>query len=201
MYHYAYLTGAMIIFPVWLALFLIKKSNRGSMVLVGLYVVLLAIPLEFIWFLKDYWNPLKYVSVATFLYQEAMFAFFIGGIVSAVYVIPERRGRNFKLTNLIMPIVILMLAMLIFTNGLRLNSIYSCDIGFGITVLMILCLKKDLIKKSIISSLSGIVITIVGYKILLMIYPNLIKDWWRLNNTSGILLWGIPLEDRAQPRF
>jgi hypothetical protein len=195
MYHYVYLTGAIIIFPIWLILFFIRKAQRKSMVLVGLYVVLLAIPLEFIWFLKDYWNPLKYISVPTFLYQEFIFAFLLGGIASSIYIVPIKENSNFRLLNFILPIIIIILSMLIFTSGLRLNSIYSCMIGFGITASMILYLKPELIKKSLLSSFSMLSISIIGYEILLIIYPQLINDWWLLKNISGFLLFGIPIEE------
>jgi hypothetical protein len=67
--------------------------------------------------------------------------------------------------------------MLMFTKVLKLNSSYSIDIGLGITALMILYLKPELIKKSILSAFSMLIITIIGYKILLMIFPNLFNDW------------------------
>ncbi|MFA4901528.1 MAG: lycopene cyclase domain-containing protein [Desulfobaccales bacterium] len=165
------------------------------MVLVGLYVVLLAIPLEFIWFLKDYWNPLRYISVASFLYQESIFAFLLGGIVSVIYIVPIKDNSKFKLLNFILPIAIIALSMLIFTNGLRLNSIYSSQIGYGITTLMIFDLKPELIKKSLLSGFSMLVISIIGYEIILIIYPHLINDWWLVKNISGLILFGIPIEE------
>ena len=194
MYYYVYLIATLIIFPVWLILFIIRKSNRWSMVSVGLYLRFLVIPVEFIWF-KDYWHPLKYLSLATLLYQETIFYFFLGGIVPVIYIIPPTTNHKFKLINFIIPIVILMFSMLIFTNGLKLNSIYSMDIALIITALMILYLKPKFIKKSILSALSMLIITIIGYKILLIIYPNLFNDWWLLKNISGIFLLGIPLEE------
>lgn len=195
MYHYAYLTGAIIIFPLWIILLMIRKAHRHIMILVGLYVVLLAIPLEFIWFLKDYWNPLKYISVFEFTFQESIFAFFIGGIVSTIYIVPYTDNRHFIIINFLLPIGILIISMLLFTNIFRLNSIYSCDIGFGLTTLMILYRKPILIKKSILSGFLMMVISIIGYTILLTVYPNLINDWWQLKNISGILFLGIPIEE------
>ncbi len=88
-----------------------------------------------------------------------------------------------------------MLSMIIFTNVLKLNSIYSCDIGFAITTLMILYKKPILIKKAVISGLCMIVIAIIGYAILLTIYPNLINDWWQIKNISGLFILGIPIEE------
>ena len=87
------------------------------------------------------------------------------------------------------------MSMVIFTNGLKLNSIYSNDIGFGLTALIILYIKPEFIKKSIFSGFYMIVISIIGYKIILTIYPNLINDWWLLKNISGILFLGIPIEE------
>ncbi len=195
MYHYAYLTGAILIFPVWLILFFVRKAERRSIVFVGLYIMLLAIPLEFIWFLKDYWNPLKYIPITTFLYQESIFAFLIGGIASVIYIIPKNPNDNTKFINFILPIAILVFSMLFFTNILKINSIYSCDIGFGITALMILYVKPEFIIKSLVSGFLMMVISILGYEILLIIYPNLINDWWLLKNISGIFFLGIPIEE------
>ena len=165
------------------------------MVLVGLYVVLLAIPLQFLFYSKDYWNPLKNISVLTLFYQESIFAFILGGIVSVIYKIHNRKHNNFKLINFILPIIILFSSLLIFTNGLKLNSIYSSDIGFGITAFMILYIKPEFIKKSIFSGFYMTIISIIGYQIILTIYPNLINDWWLLKNISGILFLGIPIEE------
>ena len=85
--------------------------------------------------------------------------------------------------------------MLIFTNGLKLNSIYSCDIGFIFTALMILYLKPEWIKKSILTGLTIMSIMIIDYEILLIIYPNLFRDWWLVKNILGIFLLGIPIEE------
>jgi hypothetical protein len=194
MYYYVYLLASLIIFPAWLILFIIRKSDRRSMISVGLYLRFLVIPLEFLWF-RDYWHPLKYLSLPTLLYQETIFYFLLGGIVPVFYNFPQNHNYKFKLINFIIPIVILFVSMLIFTNGLKFNSIYSMDIALIITASMIFYLKPELIKKSVISAFSMLIITIIGYKILLMIFPNLFNDWWVLKNISGIFLLGIPLEE------
>ena len=194
MYYYVYLLASLIIFPAWLILFIIRKSNRWSIISVGLYLRFLVIPLDFFWF-KDYYQPLKYLSLATLLYQETIFYFLLGGIVPAIYIIPQNPNHKFKLINFILTTVIIIGSMLMFTQGLKLNSTYSIDIGLVITALMILYLKPELIKKSILSAFSMMIIAIIGYKILLMIFPNLFNDWWVLKNISGIFLFGIPLEE------
>jgi hypothetical protein len=98
MYYYVYLIATLIIFPVWLILFIISKSDRWSMVSVGLYLRFLIIPLNFFWF-KDYYHPLVYLSLPTLLYQETIFYFLLGGIVQAIYIIPHNANHKFKLIN------------------------------------------------------------------------------------------------------
>jgi uncharacterized integral membrane protein len=68
-----------------------------------------------------------------------------------------------------------MLSMLIFTNILKLNSIYSCDIGFSITALTILYFKPKFIMKALLSGVSMLIISIIGYEILLIIYPTAVR--------------------------
>ncbi len=38
-------------------------------------------------------------------------------------------------------------------------------------------------------------LAIIGYSIMLAIYPRIISDWWYLQNLSGVLFLGIPLEE------
>ncbi len=125
MYQFAYLTGALIILPIWLVLFVAKSDCRKDMVLVGLYAAVLAICLEFFWFLKDYWYPLKYISVFMLVSQESLFAFFLGGIAAAVYSQLISNKEAIALIRVLLPLVISMLSMIIFVNIIGLNSIYA----------------------------------------------------------------------------
>ncbi|MCX6766259.1 MAG: lycopene cyclase domain-containing protein [Candidatus Moranbacteria bacterium] len=197
MYNYAYLTGALIILPVWLILFFFGAKGRKGMISVGLYVAFLAIPLEFIWFLKDYWYPLKYVSASMFVSQELIFGFFVGGIVSVIFSDKNNKKskENFNVIRFLIPLGVLFSSMIVFSNLIGFNSIYACDIGFAITACMILYLEPDLIKKSFISGFLMVATSVIGYLILLTIYPNIVRDWWLLRNISGILAFGIPIEE------
>ncbi|MCX6763084.1 MAG: lycopene cyclase domain-containing protein [Candidatus Moranbacteria bacterium] len=196
MYSYAYLTGALIVLPVWLILFFFRRYNRKDMVSVGLYVVCMAIPLEFIWFLKDYWIPLKYVSVSMFIFQESIFGFLVGGIVSVFYIISIKNKKvDFNIKRFLILLGILFVSMFVFSSLIGLNSIYACDIGFAIMACIILYLEPNLIKNSFVSGFYMVAVSFIGYSILLMIYPNIISDWWLLRNISGILIFGIPAEE------
>lgn len=198
MYNWTYFNGALIILPLWLSLFIFRKDLRKQMIFLGCLIGFLAPFVEFGWFLKDYWNPLLYVSHFNFIWQEIVFGFLLGGIASVIYEAlsgkKEIKGE-FKFLNFILPIGILVICFVFFTNILHFNSMYSNYIGFAGTTLFIFIKRKDLIKDAFVSGVVTGIIAFIGYPILLKIYPNLIADWWFLNNISGILIIGIPLEE------
>ena len=46
-----------------------------------------------------------------------------------------------------------------------------------------------------ISGLSVGILMFLFYKIWIALYPNIIQHWWKLENISGILILGVPLEE------
>lgn len=198
MYNYAFATGALIIFPVWLYIFTKRKDLRKSMIIIGTYIAVLGIIFDFSWFLKDYWYPLKYISTFNFIWQEFIFGFLLGGIISAAYefiFIKKLKIGQFNIRNFLISLFTLIFSHLIFTNIFKINSIYSNIIGILIGLGIILYFRRDLLVNALISGLCSFFIVIGGYLILLNIYPNLIKDWWMIQNISGIFIWKIPIEE------
>ena len=55
--------------------------------------------------------------------------------------------------------------------------------------------RPDLIQNSILIGLFLAVMSVIFYLFYLHLYPNIIKDWWLLHNISGILVFGIPIEE------
>ena len=81
MYTYAYLAGTVIPLSLWILFFLLRKDLRVEMVIIGTNVALMAVFTDFMWYLKDYWHPIRYMSVFNFLWQEVLYAFILGGIM------------------------------------------------------------------------------------------------------------------------
>jgi hypothetical protein len=198
MYQYVYFTGAMIVFPLWLLIVLKRRDLFFQMIIIGAFTAVSALFFEFFWFFKDYWRPLKYVSVFSFIWQESLFALLIGGIAVGVpkLVLKTRRSAcGFSFVNFILPGAILILSFVFVSTILGFNSLYACYCAFGFVCALIFFKKPDLIKISLISGAATFFIAVSGYQILLKIYPALISDWWMLENISGILFIGIPLEE------
>ena len=70
-------------------------------------------------------------------------------------------------------------------------TILSCLIG---TVLIIL-LRSDLLPGAVFGGLSMVLVTLPVYKLLVFFFPGVVENFWLLDNLSGFLIWGIPVED------
>jgi len=198
MYSFVYLTGALIIFPIWLIIFSIRRDLRKEMIILGIFIGSAAPIFEFLWFTKDYWHPFTYVSKFSFTLQEFLFGFLLGGISSVIYetIFNKKKIKGkIRFSFFLLSVIILFASFYIFTSIFKLNSIYSNFIGFGIIIIITLFAKPNLIKDLLISGLSIGIISFLGYTILLKIYPNLIEDWWIMENISGSLINKVPLEE------
>ena len=163
-------------------------------------------------YIKTYWNP-EYLGILNlnnfFLMlgfnakgsEDVFFFFFMGGISAVIY--EEILGkRHFKKKNdnhlpylLLFPIIILISIFLVKLIG-SINIIYGDFIGFFICALIVYIFRRDLILHSLISALLTSTMFLTGYLfIILPLFPNIIHKWWILHNTSGIFLFGVPLEE------
>lgn len=55
--------------------------------------------------------------------------------------------------------------------------------------------RNDLFWDSLISGLLLGLFALVSYLIFLALFPQAIQKWWLLHNISGVLVWGIPIEE------
>lgn len=70
-------------------------------------------------------------------------------------------------------------------------TILSYLIGAGLMVL----LRRDLLPGAVFGGLSMVLVTVPVYKLLVFFFPGVIEQFWLLDNLSGFLVWGIPIED------
>ncbi len=198
MYTYAYIVGALIPFPLWVVFFARRKDLRKEMIMVGTNVGLIAIITDFTWTQKDYWNPLKYISVSNFTWQEFLVGFILGGILAVPYEVfsnKEIEVSKFDLKRSMFLLFTILSSFFIFTNLLKINSIYSSIIGLLMSFILVLFTRKDLLINSFVSGLLALMVSVILYSVYLIIYPDIFYDWWLLNNISGIFVWKIPIEE------
>ena len=85
MYQFVYLAWALIFSLIWIAIFLIRKDLRKSMLLLGVIFGVVAPTSDFLWFLRDYWHPLVSVSPLIFTLEDFFYVFILTGVMLFSY--------------------------------------------------------------------------------------------------------------------
>ncbi len=193
-----YFIGTMFFFIVWLVLFLHKKFLRKEMLIMSLIVAPMG-PLSAIFYLRDYWHPEYLFSIFGVGIEDLLFSFFIGGIGSVAYeeffIKKMRKTKREQSKTLAFIGLICLFLLIILTFVFKINSIYSSSIVFLVAGAIVITKRHDLLKNAIGSGILVALIMLVFYIFFVGIYPAIIDDWWKLNNISGLLVFGTPIEE------
>lgn len=203
-YHYAWLIWAGAFLAAFLVLYVVSPRHRSTMLFAGAATMPFGLtePL----FVPEYWNPPSLFELAQrtgFDIESLIFTFAIGGVAIVIYnrltgrqsvPVPAaahsaRRHRLHALSLLTPGITFVLL------SALPWNPIYPAIIAMvGGAAAAVFC-RPDLMSKTLIGGflfagyyavfMFGLVITAPGY----------IEQVWNLPDLSGILLFGIPLEE------
>ena len=85
--------------------------------------------------------------------------------------------------------------LLVLSSLVGVNSIYASAIAFVVVAGIIWFQRPDLIQASLIGMLAWILLTAVGYHIILLFWPTIFAEWWLWSNISGITILQIPIEE------
>lgn len=204
---YIWLIWNLILIAIWLVIYrsLGSKDKKKEMLTVSLWTSLLGLtePL----FVPAYWSPPSLLNLALrtgFDIESLIFSFGIGGIAVILY---ERifRSRHiavsakerysprhkFHLWTLLSAPAILTV-LLVATN---LNPLHSAIIAMVTGGLATWYCRPDLKKKMIASAFMFLALYFFYFLTLIAISPGFVEQVWNLKAVSGILIFGIPLEE------
>lgn len=190
----SYLVADLILLVVWILLFL-NKSYRKEMIVMSLFFAPFA--LLDLFFLQDYWSPQTFLGTK-FGLETFLFSFSIGGVASVIY--EEFRRSKLVRFRRVPNWILVGTATLLFIDFLSLkfigiNSMYALYVIFIVAAFMILIRRKDLLMDVVGSGIAFGLLGFFLYLIYLKLFPEIIGQWWRLSDISGILILGIPLEE------
>lgn len=204
-YKYAYITGCLILSIIWIYIFSKRKDLRREMIFASCW----GAPFGFVDFflVPTYWHPdslfglMKNYSVGI---ESFIFLFLMAGIVSVVYEFFWRErlvklghaGRHHYWILFVIPMVFLLSNILFPTN-----AIYNLMIVGAAGAIIIALLRKDLIGKIFFSSFVFSLLYLGVFVLVNLIFPDFIKNFYNIENTWGILIVGIPLEEIAVAFF
>ncbi|HYD93601.1 MAG TPA: lycopene cyclase domain-containing protein [Candidatus Paceibacterota bacterium] len=203
---YTYLLGGLIFLPWWLVLFFWNRTLRDEMLIMSFLIGMLA-PL---WapFFFDYWSPIYLVPIEVWSIQlgsveDFIYGFLIGGIASVIYELafPRKilklRDKRHHWKWFVIPLIVIAAFSFHGLLWVGWNSIYASFIMFLALAVFMCWFRHDLIFNAAVTGLLVLGITFVGYLVWLALFPTLIQEWWHMEQISGSLLYGIPLEELA----
>jgi len=203
----AYLFGSIFLFIIWLFIYfkLSSKDSRQEMIKVSLATSVLGLTEPI--FVPEYWNPSTIFNLAqrtSFDIESFIFAFAVGGIAVSIYEVASRvKHQKLPIDRMHDPrhkfhLLALFAAptSFIFLYALTsLNPIYSTILSLFIGALATFYCRPDLIKKMATSGIIFFFIYFIFFFIFNILFPGYIQKVWNLKALSGILLFGIPLEE------
>lgn len=175
------------------------------MLVVSLWTALLGLtePL----FVPSYWNPPSLFDLARrtgFDLESLIFSFAIGGAAFVLYeLIFKTRHRTMTEqqrhlarhrfhTIILLSAPVIFVVLLIFTH---LNPIYSASLAMLLGGLATWYCRPDLKKKMIVSAFIFLILYFFYFLTLIAMAPGYVEQVWNLKAISGILIFGIPVEE------
>lgn len=212
---YEFLWGNLILAFVFAIGFILRKDLRKPMVWSGIfYVAVLAIGFSIfkvgqIFFpivptrtiVPGYWEPKTLFNLGKFTggfgIEDAIFMFFIGGIAANLYETffkkrikavkkPHRHLRAFLIAGF---------ASSLFSIFTDYNLIYSLII-FGFAGAFVIWRERpDLITHSVKGGVAFLTVYVISFWVFNQFFPNFVVENYNFGSISGVLVFGIPLEE------
>ncbi len=210
---YEYLIGTLSIGIIWAILFILRRDLRRPMLWSGAAYIAIISTIYLTWLLTspfifwgsplvpDYWDPTALFNLGRitrgYAIEDALFAFFAGGIAAALYETFFRQRIRFKrkYRHHIRAPLVGFVAAGAFAAFFKLNAIYPF-IVFGLAGAASIWLeRKDLIRHSILGGVTFLIVYFLSFLIFNAIFPYFVGRYYNLENISGILAFGVPLEE------
>lgn len=203
-YHYVWLIWSLAFAIVWGVLFVLNQAKRRAMLRTSLVTALFGVTEPI--FVPSYWNPPSLFELAQhtgFDIESFIFAFAVGGIGMILYttltrreLVPlaaahrsERRHRFHRLA-LLGPLALLVPGFL-----MPWNPIYPSLLALALGALAAVVCRPDLLKSTLVGGVLFHGLYAVFMLGLRWFAPGYIEGVWNLPALSGVLIYGIPLEE------
>lgn len=190
--HYAYLGASVIILTLWLILFNHRKDLHREMLIMSA----LAAPLGLfdVWFVSSYWQPITLFNVPVGI-EGIVYSFSIGGIAAVLY--PElahRTPRHIHNWHKLSSAFVLLLTLVVFLllkDANVPNPMVALYVALLAGIALLLYLRKDLVRGTIIGGLAFGVIYFCLIKLWITIFPGA-QSWFLLEGLPKAYILGVP---------
>lgn len=204
---FAWLTWSLTLIVIWGVIYfsLNTKDKRREMLVVSFWTSILGLtePL----FVPEYWSPPSLFDLALrtgFDIESFIFSFGVGGIAVIIYELIFKtrhekvnyheqhspQHRNHLIVLLSAPVIFFLLLV-----ATSVNPIYIAIISMTGGGLFSWYCRPDLKKKMLASAVMFSVMYFIYFLTLIAAYPGYVEKVWNLKAISGILVFGVPIEE------
>ncbi|MFQ5925107.1 MAG: lycopene cyclase domain-containing protein [Dehalococcoidia bacterium] len=160
------------------------------------------------WFIPEYWHPIYLLDIAVggwrFGLEDFLITFAVAGIAAGIFEgLALRRGfaelprvSRRTLLRMIGWGVVGLFLMVLLASGLDMNSMHAVLLIVMILSLLMLFGRWKIFPLVIpIAVIFGLLYWLFCVVFFLPIFPGVIQAFWNLENTWGIMLAGVPIEE------
>jgi hypothetical protein len=196
---YAYLSLGLIFLLFWFTLFLRRKDLRNEMLVSSVITGILGVCFEF-FFIQDYWTPILWNNWAVG-FEDFLYGFSVVGIAAVAYEelfrkrCTKKRSHTHHWRYLLFFYFISLSVFFVAREFLGVNTMYSALGSFLAAFTFMMFVRSDLWRDALWSGVLFLGITFLAYLPILLVFPDVVSTFWRPENISGILIFGVPLEE------
>lgn len=207
MFAYAYAVITLAFIVIWTALLVLLPRSRPAIFWTSL-IFAPAGPVGEYWLIPDYWHPIYLIDIAVgswhFGFEDYLITFAVAGISAGIFEsLALRRGfaelprTSFgTLLRMFGWGVVGFFLMLLLVSGVGLNSIHAILLIVMIASLLMFFGRWKILSLIVpISVIFGLFVWLFYVVFFLPIFPGVIQALWNLENTWGIMLAGVPMEE------
>ena len=196
---FGYIGIDILMLPFWLLLFIqVGKPVKKTIIKHGFYGGIIAIFTEHI-FLKDYWAPPPFIGIEGFYaIEDFLYGFLIVGISSALYdriMFAQKAeiAQKQRIVSYLFVFLILGLFLLL-SKQYGFNSTFVISFALLVATVIMVWIRKDLLRKALIS---GLLLTVILFVVYVILFNLFLPSWWYrywllADSPYAYYLFGIP---------
>lgn len=177
-----------------------RTDLRDQMRKFGVFVGLWSIGSSYFLWTQDWWRPMTVTGTIVGV-EDFIFGFAIGGILIAGYefflqkelVESDKFSDGWSRTRMVLTLFLGSFFVTYTVSGFP--SWLSWSISSILGAMLIVYYRRDLLKASLGTGLIAFTYSIVGYQILLLYNPDFVQQTYLLDQLSGMLWLGVPIEE------
>ncbi|MEE9408591.1 MAG: lycopene cyclase domain-containing protein [Polaribacter sp.] len=199
---YAFLYLCLSYVPIWLYIFFKRKDLRKKLIRTTIAGGVVA-PFTDYFHFRDYWIPPSILNTQYAYFEDVIMGAMIISVVATIYetvfnlkLIPYKRDNKIRYTFYTM-FVLSFVLVYVFTGLLEINSIFVYSSIFILYGIIMLSIRPNLLKASLISSLLSLGIQLIIYIPLFTFFaPTFWKKYYLLANTKyDVTFLNIPITE------